>query len=386
MKTIIISIYFMYEWWNACFHNNTPRPKKIDDGALDEIYLTRKAFLFSQFGAFGIGEEKPVMDGRYVNMVLKYGMDLIPYLYGAELHCQEPGGWMPEPFGRDKISGMEPVDLANHPFSQWLLDEWERKIKRYGSAKAFLDFESPTNIAVRLRGEEFYMDLLDDPPFARHILELSCAAIESVFKFQDDHFHRPDNDPVRYHRTPVVIENNYNGFTIGNCNVVMMSEELYSEYIKPYDIRFIKNAEALTGRQWNVQLHHCDVPADRFFDAYKDLPFLTDLQASHKTDIETLFKKMPGVSFQAMVSPQEMALPEKDLDAIFSRVIGLGANELDLWNIDAGISPGKVRAMLDSIQKACHSFDVMPVFDIIPFVWDELEWAYPRYQKNKEDA
>jgi hypothetical protein len=363
----------LYEWWNCHFHTSFPRPDVIDDEALDQVYLARKRFLFDEFGEFGLGKEHPVMDGHYVNMVLKYGMDLIPYLYGAALTCQEAGGWMPVPFSKEELSRMEPVDIGAHPFAQWLLDEWERKIKRYGSAKAFLDYESPVNIAVRLRGEDFYMDMIDDPDFTDHVLDLSTSAIEYIFKFQD-----------RFLSTAE--EREASIFSIGNCNVTMMSQEHYVERIKPFDIRLINKIEELTGRQWKMLLHHCDVPADRFIKAYRDLPRLTALQASHSTDIPAVFAGMPGVSFLAMISPGEMKLPPDKLNAIIERAVELGSAELDLWNIDPSVSPEKLRALFAFIRRTCENRGKIPVFNAIPFVWDELEWAYPRYQGGKQAA
>jgi hypothetical protein len=370
MNEITISVYFLYEWWNKYFHSAVPRPEYISDDNLDRMYLNRKRFLFDEFGQFGIGEEKPVMDGNYVNMVTKYGMDLIPYLYGANLTCQAVGGWIPDFFGRDVLGRMEPVDIAEHPFAEWLLNSWDQKLKRYGSAKAFLDYESPANIAVRLRGEEFYSDLLEDPEFSKHILELSTAAIEYIFKFRDTFLVMPNG------KKPA-------DFSIGNCNVTMISAGLYTELIKPFDIRLINRIEELTSRTWAMQLHHCDVPADRFLDTYKDLPRLAALQASHSTDIQAVHEKMPGVSFQSMVSPREMTGPLEELDKIFDRAIRLGSTELDLWNIDPAVSPEKLRSMFTSITKSANAYNTAPVFDVIPFVWDELEWAYPEYQTEE---
>ncbi|MDR1901287.1 MAG: uroporphyrinogen decarboxylase family protein [Treponema sp.] len=370
MRELTISVYFLYEWWNKYFHNTIPRPQYISDDNLDMMYLNRKRFLFDEFGQFDIGEENPVMDGDYVNIVTKYGMDLIPYLYGANLTCQAVGGWMPDFFSRDALSRMEPVDIAKHPFAEWFLNTREQKIKRYGSVKAFLDYESPTNIAVRLRGEEFYSDLLEDPEFSRHVLELSTAAIEYIFKFLDTFPVMPKEKKAA-------------NFSIGNCNVTMISEGLYTELIKPFDIRLINRIEELTGRTWTMQLHHCDVPVDRFLDAYKDLPRLTALQASHSTDIQAVREKMPGVSFQSMISPLEMMGALEELEKKFDRAIRLGSTELDFWNIDPAVSPEKLRAMFTSITKSANAYNVTPVFSVIPFVWDELEWAYPQYQEKK---
>ena len=359
----------MYEWWNAHFHAAEPRPARIDDDALDSMYLKRKRFLFEKFGVFGIGEENPVMDGRHVNTVIKYGMDLIPHIYGASLACQAPGGYMPKPFSKEELAGMAPAEINAHPIRDWTLGEKKKKEERYGSAFVFLDYESPANIAVRLRGEDFYSDMIEDPGFARHVLSLCTETILSVLKFSDELTGaKPEGE---------------GGLSLGNCNVVLMSPAMYAEIIKPFDVLLINEAMRRSGRKLNLNLHHCDVKADGFIGVYKDLPNLTSLQANHGTDIEAVRREMPGVSFLSMINPAEMASlgPAEMRSAIF-RAVRLGSTELDLWNIDPAVHPARLYEILSDIRDACAACGKKPVFEAMPFVWDELEWAYPMYQNR----
>ncbi|MCL2518794.1 MAG: hypothetical protein FWF15_09550 [Oscillospiraceae bacterium] len=367
MKKVMVNIYYMAEWWDKYFHLKEPRPAAASDDALESMYLKRKRFLYDMFGQFGIGEEYPVMDGLYVNMVTKYGMDLIPHLYGMSLTCQEAGGWMPERLSKERLSKMEPVLIQDHRIAEWFSREKERKIERYGSAASFFASESPTNIAVRLRGEDFYMDLLDDPGFARHVLELSTESALSVTLYQEQLFPPP--------------EENERPFCLGNCNVVLMSPSLYADMIKPFDILLHDRLEECTGMVWNTLLHHCDVPADKFLAVYKDLPRLKSFQASHHTDIVAVQREMPGVEFLCMFNPAEMiTMTPEELDRAFLRVVSLGGAEIDLWNIDPAVSLEKMVRMMKGIQDICAANGAEAEIGMVPFVWDELEWAFPRYQ------
>ena len=370
MRDLTVSIYFMWEWWEQYFHKNIPRPGVVDEDALDTIYLKRKRFLFEEFGGFGIGEEIPVMDGAYVNMVLKYGMDLIPYLFGAELTCQNVGGWMSGPFSKETLAKLEPVDIAEHPFAEYLLKEKEKKLKRYGSVNVFLDYESPTNIAARLRGEEFYLDLIDDEGFVRHLLQLSTESICNIFKFGVTYF-----PPASYHGVYDI--------SLGNCNVTLLSPEMYVEIIKPFDLKFAVCSEKLSGMSDRLLLHHCDVEVDKFIEAYRDIPNLKAIQASHRSDIARVMDRIPGVSFCAMLNPGEMRnMAPNELESAIERMIKLGSVELDLWNIDPSIAPEQLRSIFGMISKYSRKYNVEAQFKVIPFCWDELEWAFPRYQSR----
>ena len=369
MKKLSVSVYFMVEWWDKYFHNKFPRPEKPCQDALDALYLARKRFLFEHFGRFGLGEEFPVMDGKYVSLVIKYGMDLIPYLFGAKLTCQEAGGYMPTEFSYEQLSKMTPVDIAAHPFGDWVMREKERMTSRYGMTSAFLDYESATNIAFRLRGMYFYSDLIEDPSFAQHVLSLSLESIKNILAFQRKAF-------------PPTDEKIISDYQIGNCNVTMLSPDMYTELIRSYDIDFAEFCYAISEGRCDLLLHHCDVEADSFIEAYSAIPHIGRLQASHKTDIAGVLKNMPGTSFSAMVNPLECnALNEEQLGRLFARAIDLGAAELDIWNIDVATTPEKVASILEMILKYCGSHGIEAKIDVLPFVWDELEWAYPRYQK-----
>lgn len=363
MQSFNVSVYFMWEWWEKHFHSKFPRPSEPGDEALDGIYLKRKRFLFEKFGRFGIGEERPHMDGRYVNIVTKYGMDLIPYLFGAELRCQETGGWMSRPFSRDKLKAMKPVDIAQHPFGEWVLREREKKTRRYGSVEQFLDYEGPTNIAVRMRGEEFYIDLVIDREFAEYQLELINETIFHLLRFVAQNF-------------PVT-----SAFGLGNCNVTMISPSLYEEAIKPFDIEFSNRSALISGKTNDFTLHHCDVKVDGFVESYKTIPNLKALQASHQSDISKIILEKPEVNFLAMLNPIEMAHKQMDqLSEEIDRAIRLGAGELDMWNIDPNTGVDRVTAMFEAIEKSCGKYGKKCNFSVIPFCWDELEWAFPRYQ------
>jgi len=370
MRELTVSICFVKEWWDRYFHTHFPRPERISDDALDDMYLSRKRFLFEEFGAFGIGEEHPVMDGRYVSLVLKYGMDLIPYLLGAKLACKDAGGYQPTEFSYEQLRKMEPVDIASHPFAKWILEEKDRKIARYGMAGGFLDYESPINIASRLRGMDFFLDLAEDPAFTQHILNLSLETIKNVVRFACETFPPSQYDIIH-------------DFMIGNCSVTMLSPKMYAEAIRPFDTEFARFCGELTKGSADLLLHHCDVEADAFLDAYSVIPNLRKLQASHRTDIAAIARKMPQVAFCAMVSPSEMNnLDSSALTALFERVIRLGGYEVDLWNIDTRTSPAKLREIFDTITVKSKEYNSTVNFDVLPFVWDELEWAYPMYQKG----
>ena len=206
-KNIHISVYFMWEWWEKYYHTQNPRPETANDDALDCLYLGRKKFLFEHFGEFGLGEEHPVMDGIYVNRVLKWGMDFIPLVLGAEISCQDAGGYYARKMDMEMIKNLKPVDVADTFAGEWIIQRKEHLQKRYGSAESAMQLEGPTNIAVRIRGEEFYMDLLEDEGLAEHILETVTETISQAYLFLGKEFKMKE-------------------LLIANCNATLLSPQI----------------------------------------------------------------------------------------------------------------------------------------------------------------
>jgi hypothetical protein len=292
-------------------------------------------------------------------------MDLIPYLLGAKLQCQEAGGWMSQPLSADALRDLEPVDMEKHPFAEWLLRERDRKKARYGCVEQFLDYEGPTNIAVRMRGEEFYIDLIADPHFAAHQLAIMNKSIFSIFRFIKKHFTVSG------------------AFGLGNCNVTMISPATYENTIRDSDSEFSRASALISGFQNDLMLHHCDVKIDPFIETYRAIPHLKGLQASHASDIERITRGAFPLSFAAMFNPREMAYNDMDtLSAAIDRAIRLGSSEIDMWNIDPSTPPEQVSGMLGATRQACARAGKDCVISVIPFCWDELEWAFPRYQNQ----
>ena len=361
-RDVIISIYFMWEWWNRYFHNSCPRPGKAGDGELVDMYLKRKRFLYEKFGGFGIGEANPGMDGRYVNMVIKWGMDFIPFVLGAELTCQDAGGYAVRKMNIETLKKLKPVDVADSPAGEWVVNRKAELLKLYGTVDQAMDLEGATNLAVRIRGEEFYMDLIEDKSLARHILEVVTATICNAYEFLGREF-------------------KLDALLIGNCNVTLMSPALYENMILEYDLRIAEIAEKVTGRRNSVRLHHCDVPVDKFIDVYKKIPDVFKLEASYTSDIKRVCREMPGVVFSAMVNPLDMTRKSiGQLEAEFDKVLRDGAGEIDIWNIDPSTDVEKLKEIFGMICRVCKENRCDAVFDVIPFCWDELEWAFPQYQ------
>jgi len=276
---------------------------------------------------------------------------------------QDVGGYCWQNVTEETLRAIAPVDIANTWAGEHIAREHEHRLRRYGVATQMIDLASVANNAFTLRGPEFYADLIADPPLAQHYLAAITETMRLAYRFIGELF-----GPIE-------------GFPLGNCNVVMMSPELYAATIRPHDIRIVEQAAAMTGQQPRCDLHHCDVKTEPFAQAYAAIPGLRSLQGSYRSDVAAIHRALPGVTFSAMVNPVDLLhRPPAQLDADIERCLTDGISDLALWNIDPACGPAEMRDLLRRIRDMVQRHQRRAEFSVIPFTWEELDWEFPRYR------
>jgi hypothetical protein len=363
--TLPVSIYFVWEWWERYFQGARGRPDAIDFDWLDATYLGRQRFLYEALGEFGVGAAEPALDLAFVGKVLPFHTILVPVALGVEVGLQEAGGYCWCNVTEEVLRKIEPVDIANTWVGERVAREREHRLARYGVAAQMIDLASAANNAFTLRGPEFYADLIADPALTQHYLGAVTETMQLAYRFITRLF-----GPIE-------------GFPLGNCNVVMMSPQLYVETIRSHDVRIVQAAAEMAGQPPCCDLHHCDVKTEPFAQAYRAIPGLRSLQGSYRSDVAAIRRALPGVTFSAMVNPVDVLnRPAAQLDAELERCVAEGINDVALWNIDTAYGPAEMRGLLRRVREIAARHGRRAEFSVIPFTWEELDWEFPRYRTS----
>ncbi|MDO9465314.1 MAG: uroporphyrinogen decarboxylase family protein [bacterium] len=364
-KPLPVNIYFVWQWWEKYYQRFHERPSAINMNWLDETYKGRQRFLYDEFGQFGIGQENPVLDGNFVSKVMPFHTMIIAVALGMKVELQNVGGYTWKSMSKKQLKKLKPVNIADTIAGELILRQRQERVVRYGVATQMVDLASVSNNAFMLRGQEFYSDLMINKAFAHHYLEVITETMCMAYKFITDIF-----GPIE-------------GFPLGNCNVTMMSPELYIEMIRPYDIRCVEYASQLTKKEPSCNLHHCNVKAEPFAEAYSRIPGLHCLQGSHLSDINKIQQMIPGVSFSAMLNPQDLlSKPTGQIETELNRCLAAGADDLAIWDIDPNYNLKRMGDLLYRIGKIAVNNDRKAEFTIIPITWEELDWEFPIYRKR----
>jgi len=360
-----ISIYCVWQWWDRHYQAAQGHPDEIDFDWLDATFLGRQRQLHAWFGDLGIGQANPTLDTGFVATLLPYHTMIVPVILGMKIPVQDVGGYQNIPLDEDQMAKLAPVDLAQSPVGELLLAEQAKRLRRYGCATQMIDLASPANNAFSLRGMEFYLDLLADPPLARHYLEVITETMVLAYRFVATHFGRLESVPL------------------ANCNVTMISPDVYMEMVRPHDIRFIENAAMSQGLQPRCDLHHCSVPTEPFVEAYRAIPGLRSLQGSVLSDIRKIHAGLPGVDFSGMINPVDLITrPQAEVLSGIDRALEAGVHDLALWDVDPSITPGQLGEFLRGLSHMALRRGREARFSCIPITWEELDWEFPRYHNS----
>jgi len=359
---LAVSVYFVWQWWEEHYQKTRGRPDTIDMDWLDETYLGRQCFLHQHLGQSGVGSANPVLDRSFVSRVMPFHTMIVPVILGMEIAIQEIGGYTWKSMPPEQLQKLEPVDIAQTAVGDLIAEQKQERLNRYGLATQMIDLASVSNNAFMLRGVEFYSDLIVDQALAHHYLQVLAETMCMTYRFVTGLF-----GPIK-------------GFPLGNCNVTMMSPQLYAKMIRQYDIQCVEYAASLAGKPPHCDLHHCDVKTEPFAQAYSEIPGLHSLQGSYESDIAQIQRVLPDVLFSAMISPVDLLnKPAAQLHHDIDHCIAAGANDLAIWNIDPQFGPARVRELFSLITKIAARCGKTAKFTVVPLTWEEMAWEFPTY-------
>lgn len=361
-RDININLTFMSRWWNKHFYSIFAKPLVASDDEFERVSLQRQRFLFERFGEFGIGEEHPVSDGKYVNVIMKWCVDFIPYLLGVKLKCLNEGFWSAEALSEEEIIKLKPVDISTHPFSEWILQRKETLVKRYGKAENGQLVEGSINAASRIRGDELYYDLIANKELATHLLDVITETLILTHKFFAGEFELQQ-------------------ILLANCTNTHIGPELYEEMALGIDIRVAEETRSLFEKEKFIYIHNCDSSADKFIHLYNQVPYLDKLDGADTTDIKRVKSMMKDVKFTAFINPViiQQSTPVQIHERITRDLLD-GADEFLIANIDPITDISDVKELLRTITNCCAELKLNPRFSVTPFTEDEYEWSFPMYQ------
>ena len=352
---IPVNVVFSPDWWNRRFGISFEEPFYLDlETRIANDLLMRRAL----FELFGIGEPdpqpRPVIGSRHIA-----GGFAVPALLGVPIRFTPGQAAWPMPLNLDRAAVMElraPEVAKTWPMSL-LLEQMDALEARFSYLLGDLNTGGLVNNATELRGNDFLIDLKEDPEAACHLLDIVSDVVAQVATILR---RRTGTTSVAVNRS--VLSANPAIHVTSNCSVSMISPALYQARVLPWEIR-------LAERLAPYGIHHCGGNLQKYAESYNriDLKFL---DVGFGSDVAACGRLFPSAFLNLRMSPVRMLECSEDQvyrDVRQALAACARSNNVGVCciNMDGATPDANVRAMFQAA--ADWSREASPGQPTVPF-------------------
>jgi len=272
--------------------------------------------LHERFGDVGLGSPNP-----QPKPLITFGMVMLPSIFGCEIVYKEDAlPWaMPLNLSENEVMRLEVPDIFNsYPMTE-MIRQIEYLKGKYGKVVGDINTTGVQNLALKIRGDQLYIDFFENPPLCRHLLRICAECMIQLFEFN-----RRTTGTGAIDVTPMC---DPRLCVLPNCTAEQISLETYENFVLEYDNRV---ADAC----YPVGIHHCG-SVDQVLDGYAKVHNLEFIEIGFGSDVKRTREVIgPKVAVNARISPVLMknGAPE-EVAAEVRRLIDNGS-PLENFSID----------------------------------------------------
>lgn len=268
------------------------------------------------------------------------GILLIARLYGIE-PAYVANNWPDARDGmhipKEEIRVDRPIDLDRHPVLSALYRQMDTIREASGPIHGYLNYQGLLNIALKVRGNDVFLDIHDDPEWTRrfltHIAETIAAVARRIQSIQ-----RASGFDVDL-------------LSMSNCVMNMISPQQYEELVLPLD----RGLSSLFPR---FGVHTCRWNADPYLDSLRRIDKMGYLDTGLETDLRRMRELFPTTRRAVLYDP--VALENASTDAIaadFRRIASeCGPCDIVLADVEVTTPDTRVREALSIASELDREF------------------------------
>jgi hypothetical protein len=334
-----VEVVFHPSWWHRHAGISFDRDFFYDPRRRVEDERKMERVLHERFGDLGLGEDRD-KDLAVIGPVHNAAGYLLSEMIGCRVEYKEDAPPQVIPAGREGLELDVEAAFRSEPFRR--LEGLVASLRRgHGRVAGDVNWGGILNLAMDLRGQDVFLDMLDRPEDARLFFGRIAEVIDRFTAYVEGETGSTSvsvNRTVRHLRPPV--------FLHSECALTMISTEHYESFLRPYDA-------AWSERRRPFGIHYCGPDPHRFADAFAGLPHLDFLDVGWGGDVAALREKLPGTFLNIRLSPVEIVNQsvEEIRQAIEARVAASEDPYLTgvcCINLDDRVTDDKVRTIFET--------------------------------------
>jgi hypothetical protein len=208
----------------------------------------------------------------------------------------------------------------------------------YGRVEGFMNWQGVLNNAYRLRGQQIFADIMEEPDRARHVFQ--CVASTMIDGLQRLY--------ARQRQTGVELRH----CTVSNCLVNMLSPRQYQEFHLPLDQRIAESFSM-------IGVHNCEWNADPYIDLYRRLPNVAYIDMGISSDLARAREAFPHARRAIMYAPTDaQSKPTGEIERDLERVArDYGPCDVVFADITDGTPDRRVHELIDICEKLSEKYE-----------------------------
>ena len=337
-----VDIVLSPEWWNKHEGITFDRDFFFHPARRVEDEQKMEVALYDRWGEYGLGahhNEKRAEVGP-VHLAAGY---MISEMLGCSVEYSEKHPPQVSEAGLEDLNLSVEKAFSSEVFVSFskLIDELKAK---YPILYGDVNFGGILNIAMDLRGQSIFMDMVDKPdevdPFFNAIYDVITRFTSFVQKVTGSSSISVNRN-VRHLSEPV--------FLHSECSYTMISTKDYERYLFPFD-----RAWALA--QGSFGIHYCGEDAHRYAESFAKLPKLDFLDVGWGGDLKFLRKHLPDTFLNIRLSPVKLVNQspgeiKKSIEQLVSDSRDINKTGVCCINKDMNVPDENITAIFETVNE-----------------------------------
>ncbi len=341
-----VDIVLMPEWW----HKNAGITFDPDffyhPMKRVESEKVKEKVLYERWGKFGQGKHRNEIRPEIGAVHLAAGF-LLSEMLGCEVQYTENHPPTVIPARTDLLPVSEEEAFSSEAFQRIVRLAGALK-EKFGYVAGDINWGGILNIAMDLRGENIFLDMMITPDETHdyfrsvaRVIELFTNYIQALTGTTSISVNRL----VKHLEQPVLLHS--------ECSHTMISEEDYETFLLPYDIAWSQK------RPFGI--HYCGNDPHRMAQSFAKVPHLDLLDVGWGGDVKVLRQYLPDTFLNIRLSPVELAKQtESEIAETITRLVNDSGNPyltgVCCINIDDTVTDNKISVVFETVEELRKSY------------------------------
>jgi hypothetical protein len=306
-----------------------------------EVERQMENALYQRWGRFGLGvdHDKSLPVVGPVHLAAGF---LLSEMLGCTVEYAADSPPLVRAANRENLELSPEAAFRSPAYRRWqsLCDALQTK---HGGLLGDVNWGGVLNLALDLRGQNLFLDMLDKPAEVPRFFSGIAAVIE---RFTQTMFAKTGSTSISVNRTVRCLRPTV--FLHSECSLTMVSTGDYQRFLMPFDTDWSRRLRPFG-------IHYCGKDPHRYADVFARLPHLDFLDLGWGGDVARLRQALPDTFLNLRYSPVEIV--HHSPDQIRQTVRRLVHESGNPWltgvcciNMDEQVSDEQVTALLEEVE------------------------------------